>query len=88
MADQKDDRDSHKECSDDTLNHDEDGFAAAVKITDKTKQYGGQQTVDGVCFQVLVRGVNDQRFARKKGRQPVARKNAAHPITAPAKNAV
>ena len=42
-------------CAQDTLEHNKSGPAAAVKISDKTKQEGYQQGVNGISPQIVCR---------------------------------
>ena len=62
-------RDPDAECPHDTLHHDENSFFTAVKISYKAKQHGREQTVDGVCLQVIMSKGDHFLLAGENGRQ-------------------
>ena len=71
-ADNPADRKTNTEGADDPLEHDKDGAARAVKVTDKAKQERCEQTVDGVCFQLLCRCGNHGGILGKDTSQQIA----------------
>ena len=71
-ADNPADRKANAERADDTLKHDEDGIACAVKVTDKAKQERCEQAVDGVCLQILCCCRNHGSVFGKEPRQQIS----------------
>lgn len=69
VADQVDGRDAGTEGPNDSLHHNEKGFAAAVKVAHTAKENGGEQAVDGVGLQVGVGGGDNQRLPGENGGQ-------------------
>ena len=85
---QIDNRNPYAERAEDSLKHDEYRSAAAVEIAYKTEQNRGQQTVDGVGFQIIVSIYDDLIFPGKDRGQQIPRQNAAVPMMKPAIRAV
>ena len=54
--------------------HDKQGFSAAVKVADKAELKRGQNTIDGICPQIISRRGNHRRlaFVDKQGGQRLA----------------
>ncbi len=87
-AHQIDNRNPHAERAENPLKHNEYRSAAAVEIAYKTEQNRGQQTVDGIGFQIIVSICDDLIFSGKDRGQQIPRKNAAVPMMKPAIRAV
>jgi len=55
--------DSHSECADDALNHNEFGLAATVEIACEAEKEAGKQAVDGVGLEIFSRIMDNLRLA-------------------------